>query len=182
LNKFYWIPIAIAPFLLSEIYFAILQHRSRKAIRKFKSADSQLFPDLKVWFKNYNSSKRKNKITTSAFDTLYTFNDCDLLLEENSFLVVGKVKFMGFSRKLYPTVFTYDETYSGSIKNSRIALIRKIDQVGQDLEIEFEEHRYTDTMILVIKNAGQILTERMKACFSSQIKGTEQTNSNFVDP
>ncbi|MCP4125052.1 MAG: hypothetical protein GY751_25225 [Bacteroidetes bacterium] len=182
MNKFYWIAIAIAPFLLSEIYFAILQHRSRKAIRKFKSADSQLFPDLKVWFKNYNSSKRKNKITTSAFDTLYTFNDCELLLEEDSFLVVGKVKFMGFSRKLYPTVFTNDNTYSGSIKSSRIALIRKVDLVGRDLEIEFEEHRYTDTMTMVIKNADQILSDRIMACFSSLLKETEQTNSNSVDP
>ena len=167
MNKLYWIAIALAPFLLAEIYFAILQYRSRKAIQKFKSADSKLYPDLKILFEHYDASNRKHKLSTSRTDTLYTFKDVDLITGSKSFLLVGKLRFMGFARKLYPTVFVADSNQSEKFSKNRIAVVKNVRSTGEGLEIDFEDPRYTNVMTLVITKPNQALKEFLTEVFGA---------------
>lgn len=137
-----------------------LEKRTKKIIELYSDDSSEIYADLNVWVKNFDVFKKKNKFDLDPYQTLYSFNYCDLILNEKNILVIGKSKILGKNKPLQPTIFEFEN--SGTAITPKHVEIRNIVESGNDLEIEFTDSSYTNNMILVIKRADVQLKEEIK--------------------
>ncbi len=148
------------PIVFFWIYMTSLEKKSKKMIQEYSDSSSEIFTDLKVWFKNFDMFKKKNKFDFDPYDTLYSFNNCDLILNDRNIVVIGKTKFLGKEKSLTPTIFEFDK--NGTEYKPRHVSIENIQDVDNDIEIEFRDEKYQDKMTLVIKRAEEELKEEIK--------------------
>ncbi|MEZ4849256.1 MAG: hypothetical protein R3B93_11705 [Bacteroidia bacterium] len=153
------------PFLVYWLYFQAIEKRVQRIIGDNWGPSSIMFKDLRVWFKNFDFLKRKNKFETDPFHTLYSFNDCDIILNKDHFWVIGKTRLIGISRNLMPTKFSFNQ--STSKQKYRQVTVEKVIEAGKDLEIEFKDDSYTNPMILVIKRADSKLIAGIQKHFKN---------------
>jgi hypothetical protein len=137
-----------------------LEKRTNKIIKLYSDDFSEIYTDLNVWVKNFDVFKKKNKFDLDPYQTIYSFNHCDLILNDKNIVLIGKTKILGKNKPLTPTIFEF-ENKKTSIK-SRHVEIKKIRDLGNDLEIEFLDKNYTNTMKLVIKRPDIELKEKIK--------------------
>ncbi len=147
-------------------YLASLEKKTKKIIANYSDHSSLIYKDLKVWVKNFDVFKKKNKFDLDPYQTLYSFNDCDLILNERNFVVIGKTKAFGKSRPLTPTIFEFD--FRGVEIKPRHVKIEDIYEVGNDLEIVFEDNSYKNKMTLVIKRVDMELKVKIKTGYKSK--------------
>lgn len=139
------------PIVFFWIYMTSLEKRTKTIIQGHSDNSSEIITDLKVWFKNFDVFKKKKKFDLDPYDTLYSFNNCDLILNEKNIVVIGKTKFLGKEKSLNPTIFEFDK--NGTEFKPRHVSIENIQDVGNDIEIEFTDYKYKDKITLVIKRA-----------------------------
>ena len=148
------------PIVFFWIYTTNLDKRTKKIIRLYSDDSSEIYTDLNVWVKNFDVFKKKNKFDLDPYLTLYSFNYCDLILNEKNIVVIGKTKILGKNKPLTPTIFEF-ENNGTSITLGHVE-IKNIVESGNDLEIEFADSSYTNNMTLVIKRADVELKEKIK--------------------
>tara|TARA_R110000796_G_scaffold159169_4_gene275942 strand:- start:66817 stop:67275 length:459 start_codon:yes stop_codon:yes gene_type:complete len=139
---------------------ASLKKRTKKLIQEHSDNSSEIITDLKVWFKNFDVFKKSKKFDFDPYDTLYSFNNCDLILNDRNIVVIGKTKFLGKEKYLTPTIFEFDK--NGTEFKPRHVSIENIQDVGNDIEIEFTDNKYKDKMTLVIKRTEEELKEKIE--------------------
>lgn len=137
-----------------------LGRKTKKMIQEHSDSSSEIFNDLKVWVKNFDVIKKKSKFDFDPYDTLYSFNNCDLILNDRNIVVIGKTKFLGKEKSLTPTIFEFDKNET-EFKPRHVS-IENIQDVDNDIEIEFRDEKYQDKMTLVIKRAEEELKEKIK--------------------
>lgn len=71
------------PIFLFRRYLNSLELNSKRMVNLNMTASSELFTDLKVWTKNFDFLKSKKKFETNIYNTNYSFNDCDLVLNKD---------------------------------------------------------------------------------------------------
>ena len=147
------------PIFLFRRYLNSLELNSKRMVNLNMTASSELFTDLKVWTKNFDFLKSKKKFETNIYNTNYSFNDCDLILNNENFIVIGKSNFFGRNRALTPTVFEYSDKKMKL--QSRHVVCQNIKEVGHDLEIEFIDNQYKNNMIFVIKRIDTELKSKI---------------------
>jgi len=148
------------PIVFFWIYMTSLEKKTKKIIQEHSDNSSEIITDLKVWFKNFDVFKKKQKFDLDPYDTLYSFNNCDLILNDRNFVVIGKTKFLGKEKSLTPTIFEFDK--NGTEFKPRHVSIENIQDVASDIEIEFTDNKYKDKMTLVIKRAKEELKEKIE--------------------
>ena len=156
--------VLLLPVVFFLNYLNSIEKKSKQIIISNSISSSELHQDLKVWIKNFNILKKKNKFDLDAYQTNYFFNDCDLILNDVNFVVIGKTNFFGKKRYLTPTIFEYDNNKSN--QHSRQVICESIREVGQDLEIEFSDNQYPNKMTFVIKCIDNELKEKIKTGFN----------------
>lgn len=129
-------------------------------IQEHSDSSSEIYTDLKVWFKNFDVFKKKSMFDFDAYETHYSFNNCDLVLNDRNIVIIGKMKILGKEKTLTPTVFEFVNN-STDYKPGHVR-IENIDEVDKDLEIEFSDVRFKNRMTLVIKKARIDLKEKIK--------------------
>jgi len=137
-----------------------LEKRTKKLIQEHSDNSSEIITDLNVWFKNFDVFNKKKKFDLDPYDTLYSFNNCDLILNDRNFVVIGKTKFLGKEKSLNPTVFEFDK--NGTEFKPRHVSIENIQDDGNDIQIEFKDTKYKDKMTLVIKRAEEELKGKIE--------------------
>ncbi|KYG74682.1 hypothetical protein MB14_05615 [Roseivirga ehrenbergii] len=137
-----------------------LEKKTKKIIQEHSDNSSEIITDLKVWFKNFDVFKKKQKLDLDPYDTLYSFNSCDLILNDKNIVLIGKTKFLGKEKSLTPTIFEFDK--DGNEFKPRHVLIENIKDVGNDIEIEFADIKYKDKMTLVIKQVEEEFKEKIE--------------------
>ena len=145
-----------------------LEKRTKKIIQEHSDNSSETFTDLKVWFKNFDLFKKKNKFDLDQYQTLYSFNNCDLILNDRNIVVIGKTKILHKEKHLTPTIFEFEK--NGTEFRPRHVKIENIQEVGSDLEIEFSDNRYKDSMTLVIKSVESEMKEKIKKRATTLLK------------
>jgi len=150
------------PIIFYRIYLSSLERRAKQMIKLYTTDSSDFHADIKVWFKNYDILKRRNKFELNPYQTNYSFNNCDLILDYAFLVVIGKTKVLGKSRYLMPTVITGSVNCLKEIHNSRISKCESIRDNGADLEIDFIDSNYTNLITLVIKRIDIELKEEIK--------------------
>jgi len=152
------------PIIFFLTYLNSIEKKSKQIVKSYMTASSELHQDLKVWTKNFDIFKRKKKFDLDPYQTNYSFNDCDLILNAESFIVIGKAKYFGKKRSLTPTIFEYRNNKANL--NSRQVICENIKEVGQDLEIEFIDNQYLNKMTFVIKRIDNELKEKIKTGYN----------------
>ena len=164
MNQFIEIVVCAAvlalPFVVSSIYMNALEKNAKKIIQANSNSSSEIYTDLHVWFKHFNALKKKNKFDSNLYQTSYSFNRCDLILNDKNFVVIGKTKILGKYKALTPTIFEKDNTAKAVY--ARHVSIENIQYVGSDLEIEFTDYNYPNKITMVITNATSELKEKIK--------------------
>ena len=143
------------PIVFFVIYVKTLESKSEQTLKMLMTESSEVFKDLTVWIKNFDITKRKNKFELNPFQTTYDFNECDLILNPQNFIVVGKTKMLGKSIRLKPTIFSFE-------KQNVSAECKSIRENGEDLEIDFLDLFYENELTLVIKRIDFKLKEKIK--------------------
>jgi len=136
-----------------------IEKKTKKIIQVYSGSSSKVYRGLKVWIKNFDISRKRNKFDIDPCQTLYYYNDCDLILNERNFVVIGKTRILG-KTKPTPTIFGF-ENNSVEFKSQQVK-IENVQEVGSDLEIEFSDDNYVDRMTLVIKRPDGELKEKIK--------------------
>lgn len=154
------------PIVFFRLYLKSVENNSKRTLESQMNESSELYKDLKVWTKNFDVFKKKNKFDLDPYQTHYSFNDCDLILNDENFIVIGKAKFFGKKRYLTPTTFEYID--KNSKLSSRQVVCIDLKEIGQDLEIEFRDNRYSTNMTLVIKRIDNSLKEKIKTGYNNK--------------
>lgn len=147
-------------------YLTSLEKKTKSIISKYSDNSSLIYKDLKVWVKNFDVFKKKNKFDLNPYQTLYSFNDCDLILNNSNFVIIGKTKILGKNKPLTPTIFEFDN--NGVDFKPYHVKIEDIKEVGGDLEIEFIDNSYKNKMILVIKRVDLELKDKIKTGYNTR--------------
>ena len=154
------VSVLLFPIVFFWVYMTSLEKKTKKIIQEHSDNSSEIITDLKVWFKNFDVFKKKQKFDLDPYDPLYSFNNCDLILNDRNFVVIGKTKFLGEEKSLTPTIFEFDN--NGNEFKPRHVSIENIQDVGNDIEIEFTDNKYKDKITLVIKRAEEELKEKIE--------------------
>ena len=118
------------PIVFIRIYWYKIEKNSSQIAESFMSDSSEKYKGLKVWIKNLDIIKKKNKFDFNPFQTTYYFNDCDLILNPDSFIIIGKTKSFGKIRYLTPTVFVSEEKPIESKNKIRIVKYESVRDNG----------------------------------------------------
>jgi len=150
------------PIIFIRIYWNTIEKNSNQIVESFMTDSSEKHKDLKVWVKNFDITKKKNKFDFNLFQTTYYFNDCDLILNPDSFIIIGKTKSFGKIRNLTPIVFISGEKSIESKNKIRIVKYENIRDNGTDLEIDFVDSYYSNIMTFVLKRIDNELKSKIK--------------------
>lgn len=163
MNQVIQIIISIAVLSIPIVFFWVImttiEKKTRKIIQAYSGSTSKVYKDLKVWIKNFDIFRKRNKFDIDPYQTLYYYNECDLILNERNFVVIGKTRILGMTKSI-PSIFGF-ENNSVEFKSQHVK-IENIQEVGSDLEIEFSDDNYVDRMTLVIKRPDGELKEKIK--------------------
>ncbi len=162
--------IGIFLFLIGEYYLYLysLQKRANNAITNYSNNSSVIHKDLKIWFKNFDIFEKKKYFNLSLYDTTYDYYNCDLILNEESFLVVGKINILGKQKLLMPTIFEFN--YKNHNYKKRCVVIDSIEKRNSDLEIKFIDPNYKNKITLVIKRISTDLNEKILEKYTKNTK------------
>lgn len=152
------------PIFLFRTYLWNLEKRAKQTIRNFSDNSSEIFFNLNVWVKNFDFTKKKNMFELNPYATSYSFNYCDLILNDNNIVIVGKAKIFGKNRTLTPFILEF--TNKEMTLEYRHSKITNFVESGIDLEIEFIDPQYSKTMTLVIKRPEAQLKSVIKERYS----------------
>ncbi len=143
-------PLIIGIFLLKKF-----ECQSKNAITNYLNEQSEIHYDLKVWIKNFDIFQKKRMFEFSPFTSNYDFYECDLVINPDNLIIIGKTKVLGKRILLNPTII--------GLRNGKKSRIKEI---GTDLEIDFLDPLYTNKMTLVIKQIDDILKEKIKSYYT----------------
>jgi hypothetical protein len=148
------------PVILFWFYVRQLEKKSRNIVEYYLKDPTDYYSNLRVWVKNFDVFKRTQKFSFDPFDTLYSFNHCDLVFNGKNFVVIGKMKVLGRLKPLNPTIFEFGNNLTPP--KPRHVRVEQIQEVGSDLEIVFSDPKYENSMTLVIKKASSELIKKIK--------------------
>lgn len=150
------------PIVFFLSYLHSLRKKSKSFVEKYSSKSSAYFRDINVWFKNFDIFNKVNKLKLDPHQTLYDFNTCDLILDKNRLMIIGKMKILGKSINLMPTLLTKSDYDQIKLENSRIAYCENVREVGSDLEIDFKDNAYDNVLTIVIKATNKEMRDEIK--------------------
>lgn len=163
-NIFLWVTIAfkfIAPFtgLLVLIYLGFLRPLTISR-RKYSEKAQKIYFNSRVYFKRFDYLKQKRGI--GLFKNAYWFNHADIYLVESSIIVFSSHIVLG--KKFNKYSFKIDLDKNKQLPDSNIMNVDclSIKVNNGDLEIEFNDPNYKNSIGFVIKKIGQDILENIK--------------------
>ncbi|MHA6248905.1 hypothetical protein ACXYMU_13260 [Pontibacter sp. CAU 1760] len=142
------------PIVFFQLYLWSLKKKANQIITLHTTESSELFQNLKVWVKNFDILEKTNKFNLDSHQTTYDYNECDLIVNADNLVVIGKAKLMGKSIYLTPTVLPFNRGSIGKVAQGRIVDFNSLSDNGSDLEIGFTDPAYKKPMTLVLKRVN----------------------------
>lgn len=150
------------PLIFYKIYLTSIEKRAKQTIKNCSCDSSEFYKDLKVWIKNFDNFKKKSKFDLDPYQTTYSFNDCDLILNVDHLVIIGKTKVFGENRYLTPTIFIFGDIDFNAISQNRIVKCQNVRENDTDLELDFMDSLYPNLMTLVIKRIDNELKDKIE--------------------
>jgi len=149
------------PLIFYWLYLNSLKKKSQEVIKFYTTETSILLKDINAWVKNFNIFERKVTFTPNPNQTTYDFYDCDLIVNNENLLVIGKTKILGKTVYLTPTLFPFKEADIEGLSKGRIVKILNILENNSNLELEFLDPAYKNPMTLVLKKINADLKSKI---------------------
>lgn len=145
-------------------YKSKLSSISEKKRKKYKKDNSIEELNKRIWFKNYDLIKDKKNTfdLPGPYQTLYGFSKCDIIINKDSFMIVGKTDAYLFLLNLNPTIFWYSKINKGS----RNVSVKNIRELKNGLEIEFEDEKYSKFLTFRIRDLSKSAKEKIKTGYN----------------
>ena len=121
------------------------------------------YPDVRIWFKNYDMLKKINKFQTNLTKALYSYNHADLILFPEGLVVIGKSQSYGKLRMISTFAIIWDgrQDRLGMVPNPVKYIGARL--TGNDLDIEFHDPEYSNDIKLAVKDVGPGLYVKLSA-------------------
>lgn len=159
--------VPLTPFFLFFYFTYLYQKRINRLVKEYKDRYSCFIVENNIsWVKNFDLWGVKKKFYFDFFKPNYNFNLCDLIMGKNSIMIVGKSCFLVKNIQLYPIIIANCQSvnYLGNTVKFKNVYINR-----NDIEIEYEDFKYKNTMTLVLKNSNEELFNEIKKRFASTI-------------
>lgn len=151
------------PLIAFLIYFQTLNNKVKRVTDSFRNNQSTELFNLNVWVKNFDIWNKTKKFDLDAYSTTYDFNYCDLIVNADSILVIGRTRLLGISKLLNPTIFSRagEQSQFYGITN-RVVETTRIRATNSNVELDFTDLNYSNEMTQVIKNISTETIEQIK--------------------
>lgn len=125
----------------------IMRNYVSKIKAKYVTDETKIFENLNVYFKNFDISKKKNFFPSSnaLMEPIYAFSKCDLFINHDSILLVGKMKSLLHVRDINITVFKKDKA------NILGTIFKAVQCTKTHIEIEFTDTRFEKSITAMVK-------------------------------
>lgn len=151
------------PIAFVLIYFRTLNSKTANVLQSLPQNAKAIYFDVRVWFKGYDPYKKKKQFQINPLKALYTFNIADLYVQADKLIVVGKTKVLGKTILLQPFAICWTGRQFEAVNVTLLTRQIKTEVIGNDVEIEFEDFEYTNTIKLVVKKIGQELYQQIES-------------------
>jgi len=118
-------------------------------VKRFTNENTKCYTDLKVYFKNYDIFKKKNRFNISVNSPIYNFNNCDIYLSKENILLIGKSNLLGKTHQLNITIIFKDQNhdkYPGFVRLKDLSISKT------HIEIKFKDRNFDKPITAMIKN------------------------------
>ena len=124
------------------------------AVRQLNATSNTLIRDVKVAVKNYDLFSTKKTFPPNPSITIYDFDNADLLLTEDSIVLMGKGQ--GLFGKTYaaPVMFMLN-THTVYFNTARILSVREIN--NQKIELKIHDPNYTDELMVLLPQHEELI-------------------------
>jgi len=151
------------PIAFVLIYFRSLNSKTTNVLESLPQNTKATYIDVRVWFKGYDPYKKKKQFQINPLKALYTFNIADLYVQTDKLIVVGKTKFFSKTILLQPFAICWTGRQFEPANVTLLTRQIKTELNGNDIEIEFEDFEYINTIKLVVKKIGQELYQQIES-------------------
>jgi hypothetical protein len=154
-----------APFVLFLFMYSAVENRARRIVELLPGDLTIKYIDVRIWFKGYDVLKKANRFQIDPSKSLYVYNLADLYVYKRGIVVVGKARAWAFGRirLLSPFAICWPGAESQlSMVLNRVSYIGA-EVVGEDVDIQFQDREYTNTIKLEVKQIGREVYSKISA-------------------
>ncbi len=160
LNTLLPILVLTIPLSIPIVVWVSIRNRCKNIVEQYSGPSSTRISDLRVWVKHFDPLKKRRLFPPSLKHNMYNFYRCDLLLNRDNILVVGKTNILGRSAVVAAIVFADEQRPEDP--GITFARIQTIQISGGALEIGFRDPDYKTDMSMVIRGTDLDFTQRME--------------------
>ncbi|MGE5498157.1 MAG: hypothetical protein ACM3Q2_08810 [Syntrophothermus sp.] len=133
---------------------------AKENFKKYSKSAKKTYFDVRVYFKRFDFYKRKSRFNVPI---LYYFNKADIFLAGSSLIVFSKNNPLGSKLRHYNFAINLDNKnrLTGDNLYSFDSVSVKLN--NGDLEVEFIDPHFTNSIVLVIKKIGADILESIGA-------------------
>lgn len=117
------------------------------AFNDIKCESKEILKDVKIYIKGFDLFKQKKFFPPSLSKTLYSFNLTDLIISDESIILLGKDKSMGTTMYAYPVEITNSRGQTRLVK----VKLNSWKEINGKVEIELNDPNYKNLFRIEFK-------------------------------
>lgn len=127
----------------------------RKAIKQLKENENILLQDVAVYIRNFDFYSQNNKMDIRINKVIYDFNSSDIVLTENTIILMGKGFGIGFVGYAYPVELVVNQ----SLTSLPQAKIINYFERGSRVEVHIKDSTYKKIIKIEFKEKVEVLSQ-----------------------
>ncbi|MEO0469237.1 MAG: hypothetical protein AAF206_06435 [Bacteroidota bacterium] len=124
-----------------------------KVRREHQQAAAKMYKDLPVYFMGFDLFKKQDHLRLSSTDPIYQFSQCDLIINSNSILLIGKTKRFGQTVPVNITILVQAPDLA---KKKSMAHLTRISEDHTHLRLQFQSPIYLQPITAVIRKPEEV--------------------------
>lgn len=126
-----------------------------KAIKQLKENENMLLQDVAVYIRNFDFYSQNNKMDIRINKVIYDFNSSDIVLTENTIILMGKGFGIGFVGYAYPVELAVNQ----SLTSLPQAKIINYFERGSRVEVHIKDRTYKKIIKIEFKEKVEVLSQ-----------------------
>lgn len=126
-----------------------------KAIKQLKENENILLQDVAVYIRNFDFYSQNNKMDIRINKVIYDFNSSDIVLTENTIILMGKGFGIGFVGYAYPVELVVNQ----SLTSLPQAKIINYFERGSRVEVHIKDPTYKKIIKIEFKEKVEVLSQ-----------------------
>ncbi|PXX95436.1 hypothetical protein DF185_22225 [Marinifilum breve] len=126
-----------------------------KAIKQLKENENILLQDVAVYIRNFDFYSQNNKMDIRINKVIYDFNSSDIVLTENTIILMGKGFGIGFVGYAYPVELVVNQ----SLTSLPQAKIINYFERGSRVEVHIKDRTYKKIIKIEFKEKVEVLSQ-----------------------